>query len=294
MSEEDSTRTYQYEHKIRGLQNTISFCEESRSRAARRRSELTSAMRKTEFRLMEFRSELDRAVAFPGRDMDSRVIHGSFLQRYRTSGLIVVLRECVDEALEDLSAMKQESIQIERATRMLLEKQKVSEQYLREREASFFQFQKVMEKKRKLKIAASQGSSGQGSKALIALARKGVQEYFETWIRYWKYRLESKVTCEKFFNRFFSRTLNAGFQQWKQVVVDMLDFENVGGSGDPMAGSGIGSMLLAKVDSLRKTNLLDASSVRKGESCWRNIFFDFVCCFFYFFFLNFLCKSLFC
>jgi WD40 repeat protein len=261
MSEEDSIRTYQFEHKIRDLQNSISFCEESCGRAARRRSELTSAMRKTEFRLMEFRSELDRAVAYPGRDMDSRVVHGSFLQRYRTAGLIVVLRECVDEALEDLSAMKQESIQIERATNMLKQKQEKSEGYLRIREAAFFKFQKEMEKKRKLKLAAAGGQSGQGSKALIALARKGVVDYFATWVRYWKYRLESKVTCEKFFVQFFNRTLNAGFQQWKQVVQDMINFEHVGGSGDSSAGSGVGSMLLAKVDALRKNNLLDASAM---------------------------------
>ena len=261
MSDVDMTRTYQFEHKIRDLQNTISFCEESRGRAARRRSELTSAMRKTETRLMELRSELDRAVAYPGRDMDSRVVHGSFLQRYRTKGLIVVLRECVDESLEDLAAMKQESIQIERATKMLIQKQLSSEQALREREASFFQFQKEMEKKRKLKLAAAQGVTGKGSKALIALARKGVKDFFDTWVRYWQYRLESKVTCEKFFVRFFNRTLNAGFQQWKQVVQDMLDFEQVGGSNDPMAGAGIGSMLLSKVDQLRKNNLLDASAM---------------------------------
>ena len=261
LSEEDKTRTYQFEHKIRTLQNTISFCEGSRGRGARRRSELTSAMRKTENRLMEFRSELDRATAFPGRDMDSRVVHGQILQRFRKAGLIVVLRECVDEALEDLSAMKQESIQIERATRTLMAKQREAEEQLRGREAVFFQFQKEMEKKRKLKLAASQGQSGQGSKALIALARKGVQDYFATWVRYWEYRLESKNICGRFFTRFFNRTLNAGFQQWVQVVKDMNDFEQVGGSGDPNAGSGVGSMLLAKVDSLRKTNLLNASTM---------------------------------
>lgn len=145
---------------------------------------------------------------------------------------------------------------------MLLQKQQMSEQALREREAAFFQFQKEIEKKRKLKVAAASGQSGQGSKALIAMARKGVKDFFETWVRYWRYRLASKVTCEKFFVQFLNRTLNAGFQQWKKVVEDMLNFERVGGKDDPLAGgAGIGSMLLSKVDQLRKNNLLDASAM---------------------------------
>jgi WD40 repeat protein/tetratricopeptide (TPR) repeat protein len=266
---EHRIRTKHFKFRMNKLQGAVDRAAKTKEECLARRSEIIFALRKTEKRIASVRGELDRSLAFKGGFMDSTIVHGGgHLQRFTTTGLSAVLQKTLNELLDLTTRGKHELIQIENTMKKMGVLKEESEMAFKERQAALYQFEKdvqhrIKEQRKAGEKAKTKGSllGGTGATDARVMRRLRVKEIgwvFETWLDFVIRRRHEKHLMRNFLRGATNALLSAGLTQWKLFIKENKKFQELG-SGDSST-SGQGSILLKKVDFLRRSNMTEALS----------------------------------
>ncbi len=171
----------------------------------------------------ELQPELDRAMLFRGRFMDSSVMHNK-PQRFLTTGLQKVLIEELELRLKDIADGKEEMIMLEQEADGVKRKQEYLEVRLKDRQAAYFAFKREAAKEK-----AAQ-------KKLEEWSASGLHDAFDAWRNYKQNRQGDKAIMAKFIRRFMNVELHGAFQHWQNVLKQLdrileASKESEGGAG---------------------------------------------------------------
>eukprot|EP00945_MAST-04E_sp_MAST-4E-sp1_P004374 g4374.t1 len=201
-------RERQFTVRIKELNKIINDDIQQRANIIAQRAEVFHNIKLWAKRADEVQPELDRAMLFPGRFMDSDVMHHK-PQRFLTTGLQKVLIGELEARLDDIAKGKEEMIQLENQANAVLEHQMKFEEKLKDRRAAYLSFQKEAEREKAAQAKLEEWSSS------------GLHDAFDAWKEYVHNRQGDRGIVGKFIRRFMNIELHGAFQHWKDVLRDL-------------------------------------------------------------------------
>ena len=239
----------QYDHKIGRLKTDLISLNNSLGAVRNQRLTLKRVISIAETRLRELRAELRHVENFPGKQLDSSIVH-SHPTRYIRTDLLRLLHQLIDEsssslaeAREDLIAGLAKQNQLE-----ILHRKKQTEH--KERQSALFLFEKNL--KRRL-ATTNIVTRWQSSVAMQA---------FNAWKSVVQARHQNKELLGRVLQRMMNYKISAGFNTWLSAVESMKRHEEQLQAKihtDDVPGRG--SALLIKAQDHRQRHLKSVASL---------------------------------
>ncbi len=207
-----SVKRSQFEHKIGRLKNDLASLNNSLEAVRNQRLTLKRVISIAETRLRELRAELRHVENFPGKQLDSSIVHGH-PTRYVRIDLLRLLHHLIEESSSNLAEARKDLVAgMAKQTQLDILHRKKEEEY-KERQSALFLFEKNL--KRRL-ATANIVTKWQSSVAVQA---------FNAWKSVVQTRHQNKELIARVLQRMMNYKISAGFNTWYNAVESMKRHE---------------------------------------------------------------------